>query len=229
MAARHPDSTRFLMTAHRLQALTDGIFAIAMTLLVLAIDLPGKGRDHIHLGLPGFLARHVQDFFNYALGFVLLAIFWLIHHQQFHFIRGVDRVLIWINIFMLMAVGVVPFTTSLVGNYPAETLAEFIFAVNMFVIGALFFWNWAYASKGRRLVDPQMSEAHVRAIRNRGLVLPCVSIVAAALSTVGPLLASYSYLAAPVILFLRPFDTRRGAAGSRAGAGAAPTAGGEDG
>lgn len=198
--------SRLVMAPYRIQALTDGIFAISMTLLVLSLDMPQKEQALDQRGLFSFILSQGQDLFNYALSFVLLAVFWLIHHQQFHFIKRVDRRLIWINILTLMTVGLVPFATSLLGDYPAHSVAELLFALNMFVLGFLFYWNWSYAAKGHRLIDPGLDRAYIYIVKKRNMVLPLISLCAVVLSGIRPLWASYAYVAAPIILFLPQFD-----------------------
>jgi uncharacterized membrane protein len=80
------------MTTHRIEALTDGIYAIAMTLLVLNLALPGTETYLAQtVELRDLLFGQAHKFFNYALSFILLAVFWIIHHDQFHFIKRTNR------------------------------------------------------------------------------------------------------------------------------------------
>ena len=74
------------LTTQRIETLTDGVFAIAMTLLVLTLDLPRVGAHLSNAGLWNLLNSQMDKFHNYVLSFILLAVFWLVHHQQFHYI-----------------------------------------------------------------------------------------------------------------------------------------------
>ena len=139
MPEGHSGKSRFVLTTRRIEALTDGIFAIAMTLLVLTLTLPDMLETQ--LGLSQLLADQWPKFFNYALSFVLLAIFWIVHHQQFHVIRRTDRGHIWINIGILMFVALMPFSTDVAGDYSGETLAELLFSANLMILGLLFLLN----------------------------------------------------------------------------------------
>lgn len=127
------DKSLVPLTTRRIEALADGIFAFAMTLLVLTLTLPDATQTK--LSLSQLLADQWPKFFNYALSFALLAIFWIVHHQQFHFIRRTDRTHIWINIGILMFVALVPFTTDVAGDYSRQTIAELLFSGNLLILG----------------------------------------------------------------------------------------------
>lgn len=185
------------MTTHRIEALVDGIFAIAMTLLVLTLTLPaaGKGPTEVH----GLLLGLIDKFFNYALSFILLAIFWLRHHQQFHFIKRTDGKHLWINIFFLMFVALIPFSTSLAGDYSKEPLAEVFFAANIFMLGILLVWNWVYATNHHRLVDSSLDPRRIALGKKRGVVTALVAVLAMGLAFIDPLISSLTYLLIPIL------------------------------
>lgn len=188
------------LTTHRIEALTDGIFAIAMTILVLNLDLPQTGRIISQDGLYNLLAGQSEKFFNYALSFVLLANFWIIHHQQFHSIRRTDRTHIWLNVFILMFVALVPFSTSLIGDYSVDLAADLFFAGNLFMLGSLFLLNWSYATDRHRLVDRDIDPKVVARGKRRGSVVPLVALLAIGLSFLDQRFGTYIYLLIPLAL-----------------------------
>ncbi|MBN2058636.1 MAG: DUF1211 domain-containing protein [Candidatus Saganbacteria bacterium] len=194
------------LTSGRIETLTDGVFAIAMTLLVLNLGLPQLEEGLSPVGLHTLLLSQGQKFFNYALSFILLAVFWMIHHQQFHHIKRTDRVHIWINIFILMFVALIPFSTSLIGDYSNDWMAEFFFGGNMFLVGVLFELNWTYATRIKPLADNISAKYMVVAMR-RGLVTPLVALAAMILALLR-LPSTHIYLLIPIILTLPLF--RRG-------------------
>src|SRR4030065_2930725 len=166
---------RVVLTTRRIEALADGIFAISMTLLVLTLTLPDM--MDTKLSLSQLLAEQWPKFFNYALSFLLLAVFWMVHHQQFHVIRRTDRIHVWINIGILMFVALMPFSTDVVGDYSGETLAELVFSGNLMILGLLFLLNWWYGCRDQRLVDPDLDrETIIKGIR-RSCVTPCIGAV----------------------------------------------------
>ncbi len=206
MTASNSDATESGVTTHRIEALTDGIFAIAMTLLVLTLDIPEAKTELIQtVELHRMLIGQMHKFFNYALSFLLLAIFWVKHHQQFHFIKRTNRKHLWINIVTLMFIALIPFSTSLIGDYNDDRVAEFFFASNLFIIGMLFLWNWVYATKGHRLVDRSLDPQRIALWKKRGAVIPLVSLLAMVLSLTNPQFTFYAYLLIPIILALPHF------------------------
>jgi uncharacterized membrane protein len=197
MPEERSDKTRFVLTTRRIEALADCIFAFAMTLLVLTLTLPDATQTK--LSLSQLLADQWPKFFNYALSFVLLAIFWIVHHQQFHMIRRTDRGHIWINIGILMFVALMPFSTDVTGSYSHETLAELLFSANLMVLGLLFLLNWWYACWNHRLVDPDLSrETIARGIR-RSCITPVVAAIAMVLSLFIPRWGLTVYMLIPII------------------------------
>ena len=101
----------------RIEALSDGVFAVAMTLLIIDIRVPDLSSD------PGFgrLARDVLSlwphFVTYAVSFLIVGLYWVSHHLLFDLIRRTDRGLMWINLFFLLFVVVIPFSTALLGSH----------------------------------------------------------------------------------------------------------------
>ncbi|MBM3149148.1 MAG: DUF1211 domain-containing protein [Chloroflexi bacterium] len=205
MARREQKKFEFHLTTHRLEALSDCIFAFAMTLLVLTLTLPDAMAELVNVKLHELLAGQAHKFFNYFLGFMLLAIFWMRHHWQFHWIKKTDSSLIWINVFILLFVALMPFSTDVVGDFGSSNTAEVLFATNLLVLGLLFVANWAYATRNHRLVDSDLDEEIVTNGLRRGMVTPIVSAVVIVLSFFIPEWSLWFYLSVPLILLIPPF------------------------
>ena len=141
---------------NRIEALTDGVFAFAMTLLVTSLILPHSA-DAPALTAAGALTLLLPDFIHYVIAFFILAAFWTAHHLQFNQIRFITRPFLTLNIIGLFFVTLVPFTTSFVGDYP-DTLASIVFELNLMVLGLMMFVQWYYATHNRRLISPEYSE-----------------------------------------------------------------------
>ena len=204
MSKRSSEGDGFWLTTSRILTLADGVFAIAMTLLILSLSLPDATQANganLHILLFG----QAHKFVNYFVSFLVLAVFWVIHHQQFHYIKRTDSRHLWINIAILMFVALVPFSTDLVGEYSGTTIAEMFFAGNLLVLGMLFLGNWIYATTGRRLVENDMSEATVVQGIRRNLVTPAISLVVIGLSAVIPEWSLWLYVAIPILMMLPPF------------------------
>jgi len=206
MPEERSGKSRFALTTRRIEALADGIFAIAMTLLVLTLTLPDATQTE--LSLSQLLADQWPKFFNYALSFLLLAVFWIVHHQQFHVIRRTDRRHVWINIGILMFVALMPFSTDVVGSYEHETLAELMFSANLLILGLLFLLNWWYACRNHRLVDPDLDRETIVGGIRRGCVTPVVAAISMVLSLFIPRWGLMVYMLIPFIHLLPWFRYR---------------------
>ncbi len=193
------------MRPERLQSLMDGIFAFAMTLLVLNLILPDPANLPEETRLHQMLQGEIQAFYNYALSFLLLAIFWTIHSQQLHILEKTNFPHLWLNMIILMFIVLVPFSASIMNDYSDDTLANLAFALNMFIIGVLYYFNWHYAIGKHKLIGKGVDAERVKVARRRSLLTPFVSAIAIVLAFVAPSFAALSYLLIPLLRFAPPF------------------------
>jgi len=189
-----------VLSTKRIQALTDGVFAIAMTLLVLNLKVPTIPEGAAAQVLPKLVLGLWPDFFNYALSFILLAIFWIVHHRQFHFIKAIDQRLLWINILGLMFIALIPFSTSLIAQHGDVQVAALFFQCNLLAIGSIFYMHWSYATGKRHLIDPDLSAQMILLNKKRNLVIPTISLVCIGLSFLTPDWSEVPYFAIPFIM-----------------------------
>lgn len=183
----------------RIETLVDGIFAIAMTLLVLSLDVPQLVSPVADIALQSALTALEPKLFAYALSFILLAVFWRINHNQFYHIKRVNNTLLWITVIWLLFVALVPFSTSLTGEYSSLTSANVFFALNMFFIGSLSALTWFYATNKDLLYDELTKEEIIQS-KKWNLVFPAVSLLALVLAFIIPSWSSIAYLLIPVLL-----------------------------
>lgn len=191
------------LTKGRLEALSDGIFAFAMTLLVIGLNLPDKGTlVQSNTFALQFLGSLYSDFFHYILSFLILGAFWLSHHQQLHSVRAPDRVFIWINLLTLMFVALLPFSTSFSGDFSRTTLGAIVFEANLFLIGIGLSCQWWYATKGFRLTETTLKPVYVRRIRMMNLLVPTVSLICILVALTGALWSMALYMTLPFADYL---------------------------
>lgn len=145
------------LSPKRIETLNDGVLVIVMTLLVLNLTIPELKESETEK-LSQELLEMFPKFYAYILSFVVLGIFWVIHHYQFHYIRRPDGVLLWINLAFLMSVALIPFTTSLVGEYHQEKVAVILYEINLVISLFLLYAIWAYATGSHRLVDSDIEQ-----------------------------------------------------------------------
>lgn len=168
----------------RIEALSDGIFAIAMTLLVLDLKIPDIVGTATNQGLWQALNQLGPNIFAFVLAFLLLGSSWAVHHRQFAMIERWDDRLVMINTLRLLTVACIPFTTSLIAHYGNLTAGALPFAVNFMLIALTSFWQWDYAVRHKLIGD--ISRATIDLGRKKGLFAAGVAGVAAIVSLFAP-------------------------------------------
>lgn len=197
------------LNINRLKTLIDGVFAIAMTILVLAIDIP-NGENLKGIALHKAIIQQSSQIIAYVIGFVLLALFWIINHKQFASFIKTDHKHIWINIFMLIFICLVPYTTSLKGNFPNDWLSNLYFNINMLIISLIFLMNWIYATYHNRLTKPDFSKSQRNIGINRNLIFVIIALTAVATSYYLEDNSAYCYLLVPLLKYTEGQIRRRG-------------------
>jgi uncharacterized membrane protein len=185
---------------NRIETLTDGIFAFSMTLLVTGIDIPQVQAEFNATSAYQVLRDVFPDLIHYVLAFLIIAVFWYIHHTQFHKVRSVDLKLLWINVITLLFVALIPFSTSLIGDYSYSNLAHIVFESNLLITGLFIYWQWSYATANRHLIDPAISPEQIRNGKLRALIVPGLSALAIILASLHVSLSTIVYMFAPVLL-----------------------------
>lgn len=142
----------------RIETLVDGVFAIAMTLLVL--DL--KPAEATVADLGAYLSEQWPTFFAYVLSFANLGVFWVGHHTQFQAIRRTDRIFHWVNILFIMSMVLIPYSTATLSRHLQDPAAVALYGANFFAGGVSLLFLWRYATHKRRLVDADLPEARVK-------------------------------------------------------------------
>ncbi len=193
-----------VMSTNRLEAFSDGVFAIVITLLVLDLRLPAE--------LPGeglwLRLTHIwPKLAAYAITFIIVGIYWVGHHGLFHLVKRIDKTLMWLNIYLLMAISFMPFPASLMGLNPMDPTAIRFYAGTLLVIGSGFIAIWGYASGC--LVDRHLDPAIRRVLWWRVFLAPAVYTVAFALSYWSPKVSLALFLLVPLV-YIPPnrFDPR---------------------
>jgi uncharacterized membrane protein len=169
----------------RLNALSDGIFAIAITLLALAIDIPSDESGHLWAALRDAAPQIV----GYVISFGTVAVLWLNHHRFFDDIEAIDVRLIQLNLTYLGLVAFLPFPSRLLGDYGGETAAVVVFAVTVAATVAV---AWLMRAHARRagLFKP----GAVELVSRHAILVPAVFLASVPIAFVSPKVAMYSWL-----------------------------------
>ena len=166
----------------RIVNLSDGVFAIAITLLILDIRVPDIPENMVSSQLPGALLSLWPKYLGYILSFVGISTFWIIHHSIFRTIRSYNRIILYLNLLFLMVVAFVPFPTSLLGEYGNHQLPVAIYAATL-AVGRLLLTaiHW-YSTRNDRLLDEPQDSATVRFFLIRGLTIPVIFLLSIVIS-----------------------------------------------
>lgn len=160
---------------NRIEALSDGIFAVAMTLLVFDFHIPNLPHDAGNVLVLPALLRLWPKFVSYVVAFVSLGVFWVGHHNMYHAMRRADRSLLWLNIFFFMFVAFLPFSTSVLNAFPETQVAPLMFGGNLTIIGWLLFFQWRYAVMQRGMIADFVPVEFRRTVQARFLLYPVVA------------------------------------------------------
>lgn len=151
----------------RLAALSDGIFAVAMTLLVLDLRVPAAEAVHSEHDLRRVLIALAPRLVVFLMSIMTLGIFWVGQQTQLNYFGRSDRNLVWIHIAFLCAVSLTPFSTSLLAEFIHYRTALLVYWSNILALGLMLYWSWSYATRAHLLVDdlpPEVPPAVVRRI-----------------------------------------------------------------
>jgi len=198
--ARAPVGGSFGTT--RIEALADGIFAVAMTLLVLDVKLPDGEYYSTNHALLVRLLSFEHAYAIYFVSFIVLGMFWVAHHAAFHYIRYVDRTLLWINLVFLFVITSVPFGTDLLGSQNALTFPYLYYGSKVLVLCGILIGQLAYLRRHPELAQPSLTGTVARQIVRRTAIFALVPVLSMVAVFYNTRLALYLYFLLPVVHFL---------------------------
>jgi uncharacterized membrane protein len=207
MSGFEPDNPHRISKG-RLETMVDTIFAFAMTLLVLGMTMPQLSVSQAAAELAGYLEKLLPQFVLFIIAFLVLALFWIEHHRQFHYLRIIDPTILRFNVALLIFIVLIPFTTDVSGAYDGVMIAVLLFHINILIVGALFLGQWMYICR-----RSQLCEAEFDTVRgnNRFRILgtvPALAILGMGLSLFSPPYSLIVYLFVPIITAIRKISFR---------------------
>ena len=189
------------LSKSRIEALSDGVFAIALTLLVLKLEVP----EHHHSNQE--MLRQLLDlypqFVSYVVTFLIAGGFWYLHHLTFHFIRNVNGFLVWINLLFLMFVSLLPFSAGLMGHLLMHPVSQFFYFGNQLAIALLLNFHWQYARWKNLIIDTDPAEATRLTYR-----VGVTAAVFAACMITAIFSPAYSWIPLPLLVVFAPIIER---------------------
>ena len=154
----------------RVRAFSDGVFAVAITLVVVTFVIPDRGATDPQVASD--LLSEWPRYLSYLAAFAVIGYTWVIHHQLFEIIRRVDTAAVWINLALLSFVVLTPYPMQLVGRYRELSLPYVLFDLNAFLFGLINLALVVYSTRDHRLVSKQLPRRGVRILRSRAAVFP---------------------------------------------------------
>jgi uncharacterized membrane protein len=168
--------------ASRLEGFSDGVIAVAITLLVLDLHVPD-----VKAGLFGALLRQWPTYLGYITSFLVIGILWLHPHHIFTYIKRTDHMVLFLNMLLLMSVVLIPFVTALLTRYlnqQEEKTAALMYSGTFLLTTILFNVLWGYAAGHQRLLRPEIDPQLIRKLTRRYLLAPLLYLFSLPLTQV---------------------------------------------
>jgi uncharacterized membrane protein len=185
-------------STNRIEAFSDGVLAIVITLMVLEIRIPAMAEhisswDAFHQLLP-----ILPKLLAYAFSFIMIIIFWVNHHQLFQSIRLSARGLLWLNSFWLFWICLLPFATAFLGEHPFLSLGVLLFGVELFLCALTFYFIRRYCLRNN-LFESTVSPLKARQQLKKSALGPILYLAAVGLSLISIYLAYTVFIIIPVL------------------------------
>jgi len=193
------------MNKTRLEAFSDGVFAIVITLLILNVRVPDGQTLTLHS-----LRPLVPALATFVLSFIMVGVYWITHHHMLHFITQVNRRLLWLNLLVLLCVVFIPFPTSLLGTGFNNPLSVRLYGLSLIATNLSGLLFWLYVTSHRELMLSSVTSAFARTvvlIHSSPIIAYAVAVTVAGWSTKASLVL---YAVVPLFFILpNPLLERR--------------------
>lgn len=171
------------MTLSRFGSFSDGVFAIAITLLALDIKVP-----ELEQATPASaIVEMVQVwpyFLSYVTSFLVIGVIWLNHHTLFHFLKSIDRTTLTINLLLLMCVAFIPYSTKLISEYGQLQPVVMFYGLSLALTGVVYNWLWFYVVRKYLRSHPKINSQFIRQASIWSIGYPLLYLMATILSLV---------------------------------------------
>ena len=181
-----------------LEAFSDGVFAIVITLLILDIRFPEVPYSQFTTTLVSVLPRILA----YVMSFIIIGLYLVVHHNSMHAMKKTDRGFLWLNILLLLCVSFIPFPTSLLGRYPYQAWPIIIYGITLITCNAVGYVMLLYVNFHPHLAIPDFSRKYIRSHTPVYIVVNGSYLGAILLAHSLPFLSYLIYIAVVVILII---------------------------
>jgi uncharacterized membrane protein len=209
MADEEEGSKRSGYRVDRVLALSDGVFAFAVTLLVLDLVVPALSPGASSTDLWQGLTKEYISFINYILSFFIAAIWWNSHHRNFEHILDSNTALRMLNMLFLIWIALLPFFTKILDQYHGLQLSVALYAIDQAAAGFFLTIIWLYASRNNYLIDKNMNKTAIRFSTVRNIITPIFFLISIGISFINANLASFSWYALiPIFIIVLRVEQR---------------------
>jgi uncharacterized membrane protein len=183
---------------------SDAIFAFAITLMALSVDIPDLPTNLTQSELLDKLYELLPQFESYVISFAIISIFWVSYHQVFNHIKGSHITMVYLNLLFLLLITLLSLSTSLVINYGTYQIPYVIYCSNVIMTSLLLALIWWYATKNKSLVDKNLHPFFIKGVLVNLISIPIVFMLSIFISFVNLDIAQYFWLAiAPLNIAIR--------------------------
>lgn len=183
---------------------SDAIFAFAITLMALSVDIPDLPTNLTQSELLDKLYELLPQFESYVISFAIISIFWVSYHQVFNHIKGSHITMVYLNLLFLLLITLLSLSTSLVINYGTYQIPYVIYCFNVIMTSLLLALIWWYATKNKSLVDKNLHPFFIKGVLVNLISIPIVFMLSIFISFVNLDIAQYFWLAiAPLNIAIR--------------------------
>ncbi len=152
------DRDSLTLSLHRTEALFDGILAIAMTLLVLDIKIPNPEGILTSADFLQTLGEMHLTFIKYFTSFFILASIWIANNKEMHYLEKTDNTHMWLNLYCMFFIVLIPFTTSVQDDFSSIPLAIVLFHLNIFFVELFILIRWLYIKRHKALIKVDVTK-----------------------------------------------------------------------
>ena len=185
--------TPFIKVEHVI-SFSDAVFAFAITLMALSIDIPDLPSDLTQAELVDKLYGLFPQFESYIISFAVIAIFWVSYHQVFNHIKGSHIIMVYLNLLFLLLITLLSLSTSLVINYGGYHIPYIIYSFMVILTSSLLAMIWWHATKDKLLIDKNLHSLYIKGVMINLISIPLVFTISIIISFVNLGIAEYFWL-----------------------------------
>ena len=183
-----------IIKVERVISFSDAVFAFAITLMALSIDIPDLPTHLTQSELLDKLYDLYPQFESYVISFAVIAIFWVSYHQVFNHIKGSHITMVYLNLLFLLLITLLSLSTSLVINYGTYQIPYIIYCFIVIMTSSLLATIWWHATRNKRLVDKNLHPFFIKGVLVNLMSIPIVFTISIIISFVDLDIAQYFWL-----------------------------------